>query len=97
MTKQVMRPYSLYLPEEYIARIKELAKERKASEVIRDAIVAAIDGSNEYDSGYNKGLRDAIKVISDCKEIEVIAIRGKYLSDLLADQLRQIMVHVNER
>lgn len=92
MTKPVMRPYSLYLPEEYIAKIKELAKERKASELVRDAIVTALDGNNEYDSGYNKGLRDAIKVINDCKEIEVIAIRGKYLSDLLADQLRQIMV-----
>lgn len=92
MTKQVMRPYSLYLPEEYITKIKEFAKERKASELIRDAIGAALDGNSEFDSGYNKGLRDAIKAINDCKEIDVIAIRGKYLSDLLADQLRQIMV-----
>lgn len=97
MTKQVMRPYSLYLPEDYITKIKELAKERKASEIVRDAIVAALDGNNEHDSGYNKGLRDAIKVISNCKEAYETAIRGVPISDLLSDQLRQIMVHANER
>ena len=97
MTKQVMRPYSLYLPEEYINRIKELAKERKASEVIRDAIVAALDNSGEHDAGYNKGLRDAIKVISNCKEAYETAIRDVPISDLLADQLRQIMVHGHDR
>lgn len=90
--KQVMRPYSIYLPEEYIAKIKEYAKDRKAAAIVRDAIVSALEGGSEYDSGYNKGLRDAIKIINECKEIEVIAIRGKYLSDLLNDQLRQIMV-----
>ena len=97
MTKQVMRPYSLYLPEDYINKIKKLAKERKASEIVRDAIVAALDGNNEHDSGYNKGLRDAIKVIGNCKEAYETAIRGVPISDLLADQLRQIMVHANER
>lgn len=90
--KQVMRPYSIYLPEDYIEKIKEYAKDRKAAAIVRDAIVMALDGSNEFNSGYNKGLRDAIKIINDCKEIEVIAIRGKYLSDLLNDQIRQIMV-----
>ena len=92
MTKQVMRPYSIYLPEEYIARIKEHAKDRKAAAIVRDAIIMALEGNSEHDAGYNKGLRDAIKIISECKEIEVIAIRGKYLSDLLNDQIRQIMV-----
>ena len=87
-----MRPYSIYLPEEYIERIKEHAKDRKAAAIVRDAIIMALEGNGAYNSGYNKGLRDAIKVVNDCKEIEVIAIRGKYLSDLLADQLRQIMV-----
>ena len=37
MTQKVMRPYSVYLPEEYIVRIKELAKERKAAALVRDA------------------------------------------------------------
>ena len=41
-------------------------------------------------AAYNQGLRDAIKSIDNCKEIEVIAIRGKYLADLLSEQIEQM-------
>lgn len=86
MTKKLM-PYSVYLPMEYYDKIKHLAKERKASSMVRDAIVMALDGNDEFKSGYNKGVRDAIKIVDACKDIEMIAIRGKYLNDLLAEQL----------
>jgi predicted DNA-binding protein len=86
MTKKLM-PYSVYLPMEYYDKIKDLAKERKASSMVRDAIVMALDGNDEFKSGYNKGVRDAIKIVDACKDIEMIAIRGKYLSDLLAEQM----------
>jgi hypothetical protein len=47
----------------------------------------ALDGNDEFKSGYNKGVRDAIKIVDACKDIEMIAIRGKYLNDLLAEQI----------
>lgn len=80
-------PYSVYLPVDYYEKIRHLAKERKASGLVRDAIIMALDGDDSYTSGYNKGLRDAIKAIDACKEIEMIAIRGKYLADILAEQI----------
>jgi hypothetical protein len=83
-------PYSVYLPVEYHEKIKELAKQRKASSTVRDAICMILDGNDAYKSGYAKALKDAIKVIDGTKEIEHIAVRGKYLSDLLADQLKQL-------
>lgn len=86
MTKKLM-PYSVYLPMEYYEKIKDLAKERKASSMVRDAIMMALDGNEEFKSGYNKGVRDAIKVVDACKEIEMIAIKGKYLNDILAEQM----------
>lgn len=86
MTKKLM-PYSVYLPMEYYEKIKDLAKERKASGMVRDAIMMALDGNDEFKSGYNKGVRDAIKVVDACKEIEMIAIKGKYLNDVLAEQI----------
>lgn len=86
MTKKLM-PYSVYLPMEYYEKIKDLAKERKASSMVRDAIMMALDGNEEFKSGYNKGVRDAIKVVDSCKEIEMIAIKGKYLNDVLAEQI----------
>jgi hypothetical protein len=49
-----------------------------------------LDGNDSFKSGYNKALKDAIKVIDNTKEIEHIAVRGKYLNDMLADQLKQL-------
>lgn len=89
MTKKLM-PYSVYLPMEYYEKIKDLAKERKASGMVRDAIMMALDGNEEFKSGYNKGVRDAVKVVDSCKEIEMIAIKGKYLNDVLAEQISSL-------
>ena len=89
---QVMRPSSLYLPEEYINRIKEHAKDRKAAALVRDAIITALDGDDNFTAGYNKALRDAAKLVDGCKEIEVIAIRGKYLADILIGQFKELEI-----
>ncbi len=86
-------PYSVYLPIEYHEKIKELAKERKASSTVRDAICMILDGDDSFKAGYNKAIRDAVKQIDACKDIEHIAVRGKYLSDILADQLKELSSH----
>jgi hypothetical protein len=78
---------------EYYEKIKELAKERKASSTVREAICMILDGNDNFKAGYNKAIRDAIKEIDGCKDIEHIAVRGKYLNDVLADQLRQLADH----
>lgn len=83
-------PYSVYLPKEYHDQIKELAKERKASSMIRDAICMILDGGDAYKSGYNQGLRDAVKTIDSIKEVEHIAVRGKYLNDILAETIKEL-------
>ena len=90
--KKKMYPYSVYLPQEYYEKIRELAKERKASGLVRDAIMMALEGDNAYKAAYNQGLRDAVKAIDGCKEIEVIAIRGKYLADVLAEQISALEI-----
>jgi hypothetical protein len=80
-------PYSVYLPRLYHDKIKELAKQRKASSMIRDAICMILDGGDAYKSGYNQGLRDAGKQIDTLKDIEHIAVRGRYLNDILNDAI----------
>jgi hypothetical protein len=83
-------PYSVYLPKEYHDKIKDLAKIRMASSTVRDAICMIIDGDDSYKAGYNKALNDATKQIDLIKEIEHIAIRGKYLNDILAEQIQRL-------
>lgn len=86
MTK-AMRPYSLYLPEDLIQKLKEHAKERKSAAFVREAIEMAMSGREPYKAGYKAGLRDAAKFVDNCKEIEVIAINGRYLADILIEQI----------
>ena len=52
-----------------------------------------LDGDDSFKAGYNKAIKDAIKQIDACKDIEHIAVRGKYLNDVLADQLRELADH----
>ena len=88
MNKKI--PYSVYLEPEYYDKIKDLAKKRLASSMVRDAICMILDGGDVYKSGYNKAIKDATKVIDRCKDIEHIAVKGKYLNDVLANQLKEL-------
>lgn len=83
-------PYSIYLPAEYIEKLKVIAKERKASSMIRDAIAMMLEGNNKHQSGYKKGLRDAIKVIKQNKECGMISIKGETIGEILIDQIKEL-------
>ena len=83
-------PYNLYLYAEHVDKLKKLAGQRKASSLIRDAVSMMLDGKDEYSAGYNRALKDIADLVAQCKEIEVIAIRGKYLSDVLIDQIEAL-------
>lgn len=83
-----MVPYSLYLPADQREKLRELAKNRQGAELVRNAIEVMLSGGSEFDAGYNKAMDDAVKVIDAIKEIECIAVNGKYLSDLIANNLK---------
>jgi predicted transcriptional regulator len=83
-------PYSVYLPVEHHNKLKELAKQRKASILIRDAIGMLVDGSDVFKTGYNKGLKDAAKVIYECKEAQMIAVNGKDLGVVLSERISEL-------
>jgi hypothetical protein len=80
-------PYSVYLPVDLYDKIKVLAKERKASVLIRDAIAMMLGGHDLYNSGYNQGIKDAAKIIYDCEEAQMIAVKGKDLGAILAEKI----------
>jgi hypothetical protein len=83
-------PYSLYLPRKQINQLKEMAKNRQASSFIRDALIMALEKNEPFTSGYNKGLRDACKVVQETKEVEMVAIKGKPLSEILIEQIHML-------
>jgi bisphosphoglycerate-independent phosphoglycerate mutase (AlkP superfamily) len=83
-------PYNIYLYSEHVEKLKKLAGQRKASSLVRDAVSMMLDGKDEYSAGYNRALKDVAEIINKCKDIEVIAIRGKYLADVLIDQIEAL-------
>jgi len=81
-------PYSVYLPPEYYEQIKELAKERKASGLVRDAICMIMDGGDQFKAGYNKGLEDAAKVVMKNRELKNAG--GDYLKEVLEQRIKRL-------
>lgn len=77
-------PYTVYLPEEHYDRIKEYAQERKASGLIRDAICSFLDGESQYQSGYNKALKDLTKKVKSNGDLKNIAIGSQTISSMVA-------------
>jgi hypothetical protein len=75
------------LPVEQFDKLKAAAKDRKAATIVRDAIAMMLDGTDLFTSGYNKGIKDAAKVVYDCEEAQMIAIKGKDLGALLAEKI----------
>ena len=87
MATKNLIPYSVYLPEHLFLKLKGLAKDRKASVLIRDAISMIIDGNDAYTSGYNKAVKDAGNVIYECPEAQMIAIKVKDLGAILTERI----------
>jgi predicted DNA-binding protein len=85
-------PYSVYLPIELYKKLKKLAKERKAASLIRDAIAMMLDGNDAYTSGYNKACKDAAKLVYDCEEAQMIAIKGKDLGSILTEKIEALEI-----
>lgn len=90
MATKKLIPYSVYLPEEHHKKLKKYAKDRKASELIRDAIGMLCDETDVFTTGYNKGIKDAAKVIYNCEEAQMIAIKGRDLGDVLAERIEEL-------
>jgi len=90
MASKKLIPYSVYLPEEYHEKLREAAKERKASVLIRNAIGMLVDGTDVYSTGYNAGIKDAAKVIYDCEEAQMIAVKGKDLGVVLSERIQEL-------
>lgn len=83
-------PFSCYLPAEYHAKLKQAAGSRKASAMLRDAIQLLFDQQDTYKSGYNKGIKDATQVVFDCKEAQMVAVKGQDIGVVLANLIKDL-------
>ncbi len=92
MEANKLTPYSVYLPAELHRKLKSLAKDRKASELIRNAIQMIIEGNTAYNSGYNKALKDTIKVINNNEGAITISVHGILIADNIISDIKTLKV-----
>ncbi|MEY3202324.1 MAG: hypothetical protein RIR70_1874 [Pseudomonadota bacterium] len=80
-------PYSVHLPEHIFLKIKEAAEGRKASGLVRQAIIAFLENGDLYKQGYASALADAAKKVSSNKLARSLAFEGQVLSDVLVKEI----------
>jgi hypothetical protein len=88
-------PYSVHLPEDVYLKLKEAAGNRKASALVRDAITLIVEGDDEFNGGYNKGVRDCIRMIHQNELCKAIGYYEDTLAKILSDQIEELIVNQN--
>ena len=86
-TPKRMIPYSVHLPEEIYNKMKSAAVDRKASAMVRDAIIMLIEGNDTYNSGYQKGIRDSVDIIRSNEGASTISYGNKTIADSIVSDL----------
>jgi hypothetical protein len=88
-TKRLI-PYSVHLREDIHAKLRAVAKGRKAASMVRDAITMIVEGKGEFESGYQKAVNDITKLIANDAWASNIAIKGRIISDCLIDDINDL-------
>lgn len=88
-------PYSVHLKREVYDKLKLAAGQRKASALVRDAITMIVEGDDEFNGGYNKGIRDAMNLIESDLIASRLSIDDTTVSIHLCNQLEAMIVNQN--
>ena len=67
------------------------ARARQASKIVRDAITMILEGTDQFTSGYNKGLRDAMDLIHKDDLAGTVSVNDKRIADHLIDQIEGLI------
>ena len=88
-------PYSVHLKREVYDKLKLAAGQRKASALVRDAITMIVEGDDEFNGGYNKGIRDAMSLVESDLIASRLSIDDTTVSIHLCNQLEAMIVNQN--
>jgi hypothetical protein len=84
-------PYSVYLDADIHEALKERARNRGASKMVRDAITMILEGSDQFSSGYKQGVRDAMDIIHKDALAATVSVNDKKIGDHLIDQIEGLL------
>lgn len=95
-TKRLI-PYSVHLPEDIYRKLKAAAGERKASSLVRDAIILILEGGSVYNGGYNKAVRDCIRVVESDASVSGLVINNRAVAPSLISKMEKILIKESSR
>ena len=49
-----------------------------------------LNGNDHFVSGYNKAIKDAARVVYDCKEAQMVAVNKRDLGAILTDRIESL-------
>jgi hypothetical protein len=90
-TPKRMIPYAVHLPEDIYNKMKDAAKERKASAIVRDAITMIVEGDSVYTTGYKKGVKESIDVVLNNDGAKTISYGKQTIADSIASDLGMLL------
>ena len=93
MESKRLIPYSVHLREDIYLKLKEAAKDRKATALVRDAITMMIEGNDEFNAGYNKAIRDVVSVLHEDELCSRLGYQGQTIAEFLDDLLSLMIIH----
>jgi hypothetical protein len=85
-------PYSVHLREDIYLKLKEFAKDRKATALVRDAITMIVEGEDAFNGGYNKAVRDMISHVEQDQWCHSIGVDGVTIATHLVGELDKMIV-----
>jgi hypothetical protein len=88
-------PYSVHLRKDIYDKLKIAAGERKASALVRDAITMLVEGDDAFNSGYNKGIRDAIEELYEDEAASRVSFDDETIADRLCERMEAMLIHQN--
>ncbi len=84
-------PYSVHLPENVFALIKQAAGERKAAGMVREAIVSFFEKRDLFDQGYQAGIEASLKKVTQHKIANAIAYDNVSIADDLSKDIQSLL------
>ena len=85
-------PYSVHLREDIYLKLKEFAKDRKATALVRDAITMIVEGDDAFNVGYNKALRDMSALMREDQWAKTISVNGVTFAEHFANQIESMIL-----
>lgn len=84
-------PYSVHLPEDIYNLIKQAAGDRKASGMVREAIVSFVGKRDLFDKGYQAGIQASMKKIANNKMANAISYNNVTVAEVLTNDLNSLI------